>query len=108
MSLLLWLQIFNKMEINNELIDKLANLAKLNFDDSAKKAIRGDLEKALTFFEKISELDTENVEPLIYMNEEVNVFRKDEAKTLISRAEGLKTAPLQAGEFIKVPKVIDK
>lgn len=96
------------MEINNELIDKLANLAKLNFDDTAKEAIRGDLEKALTFFEKISELDTENVEPLIYMNEEVNVFRKDEAKTLISRAEGLKNAPLQDGEFIKVPKVIEK
>lgn len=96
------------MEINNELIDKLANLAKLNFDDTAKETIREDLEKVLTFFEKISELDTENVEPLIYMNEEVNVFRKDEAKQLITREEGLKNAPLQDGEFIKVPKVIEQ
>ena len=96
------------MEINNELIDKLANLAKLDFDDTAKKEIREDLEKVLTFFEKISELDTANVEPLIYMNEEVNVFRKDEAKQLITREEGLKNAPLQDGEFIKVPKVIEQ
>ena len=94
------------MEINTELIDKLASLAKLNFEDTAKQAIQGDLEKVLTFFEKISELDTENVEPLIYMNEEVNIFRRDEAKRLISREEGLKNAPLQDGKFIKVPKVI--
>ncbi len=96
------------MEINNDLIDKLANLAKLNFDDEGKQRIQNDLQKILTFFEKISELDTENVEPLIYMSDEVNVFRKDEAKQLISRLEGLKNAPLEDGEFIKVPKVISK
>lgn len=96
------------MDINNELIDKLANLAKLNFDEEAKQNIKNDLQKILTFFEKISELDTSNVEPLIYMNDEVNIFRKDEAKHLISRLEGLKNAPLEDGEYIKVPKVIDK
>lgn len=96
------------MEINNELIDKLANLAKLNFDEEGKEHIQNDLQKILSFFEKISELDTANVEPLIYMSDEVNVFRKDEAKQLISRLEGLKNAPLEDGEFIKVPKVISK
>ncbi len=96
------------IQIDDALIDRLANLAKLEFDESTKAAIRQDLEKILGFFEQISELNTEAVEPLVYVNDEYNVFRKDEAKTLITQAEGLKNAPLHDGTYIKVPKVIDK
>ncbi len=96
------------MEINDKLIKKLAYLAKLEFDDEAKEAIKKDLEQMIGFVEKINELDTENVEPLIHMSEEVNRFRKDKVEKLIEVEDALKNAPLKNEEYILVPKVIRK
>jgi len=96
------------MEITNELINKLARLSKLEFDETAKAAIQKDLQQMIGFIEKINELDTEEVEPLIHMSEDTNVFREDIAKTLITQKEGLKNAPAKNEEYILVPKVINK
>ncbi len=96
------------MTINDELIDRLAKLAKLNFDETGKQTIKQDLEKILSFFQTISELDTENVAPLVYMNEAVNISRKDEVKVLITKEEGLKNAPKSDEDYFLVPKMIKK
>lgn len=96
------------MQINNELVDKLADLAKLEFDENSKKEIIKDLSRIISFVDKLNELDTKNVEPLIYMSDEVNVLREDEIKQEITQAESLKNAPKKDSDFFKVPKVIDK
>jgi len=96
------------MEVNDALIEKLADLAKLNFHDSEKEAIKADLQKMISFIEKLNELDLEGVEPLQYMSGEINSWRKDEVKGLISRENALKNAPEHDSEFFKVPKVIKK
>lgn len=97
------------MQIDSALVDKLATLSRLNFDDEQKESVRQDLEKVLGFFEKISELDTENVEPLIYVNEdEHNVFRPDEVQVLTTKAEALKNAALKDEDYFLVQKVIKK
>ena len=57
---------------------------------------------------KLNELDTTGVEPLIYMNEAVNVLRADEVKQEMTREEALLNAPLKNEEYIKVAKVIQK
>ncbi len=94
--------------IDDDLVSRLATLSKLQFDEAASTEIKADLEKILGFFEQISELDTDEVQPLVYMNEEHNVFRADEVKRLISKTEALKNAPKKDENFILVPKVIDK
>lgn len=96
------------MEVNDEMVDKLANLAKLQFNASEKQAIKTDLQKMIQFVEKLNELDTTGVEPLLHMSDGVNVLREDEVKGSIPREEALKNAPLQDGVFFKVPKVIKK
>ncbi len=96
------------MKVNDTLIAHLASLSKLDFDDSKREEIKNDLEKILSFMEKLSEVDTSNVEPLIYINEEVNVFREDEVNNNISKEEALMNAPSKDSDFIKVPKVIQK
>lgn len=90
------------------MVDKLANLAKLQFNASEKQAIKTDLQKMIQFVEKLNELDTTGVEPLLHMSDGVNVLREDEVKGSIPREEALKNAPLQDGVFFKVPKVIKK
>lgn len=94
------------MIVDETLVEKLAQLSKLEFDAEGKKAIQKDLSGILSFMEKLNELDTEGVEPLIYINEEVNVFRKDEVHYPVSREEALKNAPLKDENYIKVPKFV--
>ena len=60
------------------------------------------------FVEKLNELDTTGVEPLLHMSSNVNVLREDIEEGSVSRAEGLKNAPSSDGIFFKVPKVINK
>lgn len=96
------------MEVNDALIDKLANLARLKFDQSEKEGFKKDLEKMISFVEKLNELDTTGVSPLLHMSDSVNVLRDDEIKGSITREEALKNAPLADGTFFKVPKVISK
>ena len=58
------------MKINNELIDKIASLSKLEFEGEEKAAIKSDLTRMLDFIEKLQSVPTEGVEPLIYMTDE--------------------------------------
>lgn len=96
------------MEVNDALVEKLANLARLKFNDAENQEIKNDLQRMIVFVEKLNELELENVEPLLHMSEEVNVLRDDEVKGSVSRAEALKNAPSHDDEFFKVPKVIKK
>ena len=95
------------MEITNELIDKLSALAKLHFEDADKEAIKQDLGKMLVFVNKVQEVNTEGVEPLIYMNNEVNRWREDEPQTPLSHQEVLINAPKKDSDYIRVPKVVE-
>ena len=94
------------MEVNDALIDKLAHLARLKFNEAEKQEIKNDLQRMIVFVEKLNELDLENVEPLLHMSSEINVLREDEIKGSITRSEAMKNAPLHDDQFFKVPKVI--
>lgn len=96
------------MEVTNALVDKLANLAKLEFSDEEKGKIQTDLTKIVAFVDKLSELDTSQVEPLIFMSTEVNVLREDEVHQSITQQEALKNAPKKDSDYFKVPKFLDK
>ena len=96
------------MEVKDALVVKLANLARLKFDASEKEAIKNDLQKMIQFVEKLNELDTTGVEPLLHMSDNVNVLRADEVKGSVTRENGLKNAAVRDEYFFKVPKVITK
>jgi aspartyl-tRNA(Asn)/glutamyl-tRNA(Gln) amidotransferase subunit C len=96
------------MEVNDAMIEKLAHLARLQFNDAEKEEIKNDLQKMIAFVEKLNELNLDGVEPLLHMSDEVNVLREDEIKGSITREEALKNAPSHDEEFFKVPKVIKK
>lgn len=96
------------MKIDNETVDKIAHLARLEFENEAKEQIIKDMNNMLSFIEKLNELDTSNIEPLIYMSDEVNILREDEVKQEITQDDALKNAPKHDSDYFKVPKVIEK
>jgi len=96
------------MTINDELIDKLANLSRLDFKEEEKQEMKTELEKMIGFIDKLNELDTSGVEPLLHMSENQNIFREDEVKGELDKEDVFKNAPVHDDNFFKVPKVIKK
>jgi aspartyl-tRNA(Asn)/glutamyl-tRNA(Gln) amidotransferase subunit C len=94
------------MEITDKTVDELAHLARLQFEGAEKERIKKDLNRILGFMEKLNELDTEGVEPLIYLSEEINVMRYDESRQTITQKQALKNAPKRDSDYFKVPKVL--
>jgi aspartyl-tRNA(Asn)/glutamyl-tRNA(Gln) amidotransferase subunit C len=97
------------MKIDKETVDKIAHLARLEFENESKKEeMIKEMNNMLGFIDKLNELDTSNVEPLIYMSDEVNVLREDEVRVEITQEEALKNAPKKDSDYFKVPKVMGK
>ncbi len=94
-------------KIDIKTVDEVAHLARLEFNNEAKAEILNDMNRMLAFVDKLNELDTTDVEPLIYMTDEVNVLREDEPKQTVNQKEALKNAPKKDSDYFKVPKVID-
>jgi aspartyl-tRNA(Asn)/glutamyl-tRNA(Gln) amidotransferase subunit C len=96
------------MSIETQTVDQVAHLARLEFDEASKPRIINDMNRMLSFVEQLNQLDTSDVEPLIYMSDETNVLRKDEAKAGLPLADVLKNAPKKDSDYFKVPKVVEK
>ncbi len=95
-------------KISEETIDHIAHLSRLRFEGDDKVAIRQDLDKIIGFMGKLSEIPTDDVEPLIFMSDEVNVLRDDEPEVTITQAEALKNAPKKDSDYFRIAKVLDK
>ena len=94
------------MEVNDALIDNLSELARLEFSPEDKAAIRTDLQRMIQFVEKLNELDTTGVTPLLHMSSESDILREDRLQPSISREQALSNAPATDGAYFEVPKVI--
>ena len=96
------------MSVDRKTVDRIAELARLEFQENEKLEITNDMNKMLDFVDKLSEVNTDGVEPLIYLLEEETTLREDIVIQNITQEEALKNAPLKDSDFIKVPKVISR
>jgi aspartyl-tRNA(Asn)/glutamyl-tRNA(Gln) amidotransferase subunit C len=96
------------MKIDKQTIYKVADLARIEVKEEEVDGLITEMSKILIFMEKLNELDTQNVEPLVYMNPEVNVWRDDVVKQEITVKEGLMNAAKHNEDFFMVPKIIEK
>ena len=96
------------MNLDKETVEKLADLARLEFSEKEKNAMLEDMNKIIGFVDKINELELEGVEPLIYLTEEENVLRADEIREQVTKDEALKNAPDRDTDYFRVPKVLKR
>ncbi len=94
------------MEVTDAMVKNLADLSRLTFNAQEKEEIKQDLQRMISFVEKLNEVDTSNVVPLLHMTEAVNVYREDVIQGSMEKSEALKNAPLADQDYFKVPKVI--
>jgi aspartyl-tRNA(Asn)/glutamyl-tRNA(Gln) amidotransferase subunit C len=96
------------MIIDKETVDKIAHLARLELAQDETEMMIADMNKILGFMDKLNEIDTTGVEPLVYMTDEINVLREDVVKHEITHEEALKNAPKHDDNYFLVAKVIEK
>jgi len=91
--------------VTKEDIEYVAKLAKLNLTEQEKEKFIPQLADIITFADKISELNTDNVQPTQHILETHNVFRKDEVVPSYKREDIIKNAPEKEAGCIIVPGV---
>ena len=96
-----------KQKIDKAEVRKVAKLARLELSEAEVEEFTGQLSAILDYMEKMSELDTTDVEPLAHCLPISNVFREDAAKESLGTEKTLANAPQRDGEFFKVPKILD-
>lgn len=95
------------MEINRATLDKIAHLARLEFDEKEAAQMMKDMTEIVTWVEKLQEINTDGVEPLTSMSHEINALREDEPESTLSREAALSQAPSINEEYFRVPKVLE-
>ena len=95
------------MKIDRTLLDKIAHLSRLDFDEKDAEKMMQDMTEIVNWVEKLKEVNTEGVEPLTTMSFEVNVLREDKVGDQMPHDEALKNAPKKDDQFFRVPKVLE-
>ena len=94
------------MAISIEEVEKVALLAKLSFDRKQMQKLTKELDQIVSYVEKLSELNTDEIAPISHMIDLKNVFREDNLEEWLPTEEALKNAPRAKNGFFSVPKVI--
>lgn len=94
-------------KISDEVMANTELLAKLALTDEERKKSRQEMEKILGYVDKLNELDTEGVEPLISLFPVENVFREDKVVNGDMRDELVDLAPRKKDGQYLVPKTVE-
>jgi len=95
------------MAVTRNDVDNVAALARLTFNDEEKDELVGTLNGILNYFDKLSELDTDTVEPLTHILPVQNVMREDEVQPSFDQETALSNAPKHDRGHFVIPKVIE-
>ena len=93
--------------MDEQTVKKIAFLSRLKIEDDRIEATKDEFEKILTWVDQLKEVDTDNVEPLISVNENSIQLRKDEVTTGQCSDDILANAPMKEYGYFAVPKVMD-
>ncbi len=96
------------MSIDIQTVNKLANLSKLEFDDTGKEEVRQKLNKIVEFISQLQEVDTENIEPMASTVHATSTReREDKVTEENHRDEFMANAPQTEMGFFVVPRVVE-
>ena len=95
------------MQINEQLIDYVAALSRLELSPEEKKRAEKDLGSIVGYIDKLNELDTEGVEPMSHAFPVKNVFREDVLTASEERDVLLQNAPKKKDGCFQVPKTVE-
>ena len=93
--------------MNKNTVSKIANLAKIEIDDSKIEGIAENLEKILDLVGEMNSINTDNINPMSHPLNLKQVLRPDEVTEQDQRENFQKNSPSIENGYYKVPKIID-
>lgn len=95
------------MKITREEVEHVAGLARLTLDETEMVAMTEQMDAILSYVDKLSELDTDTIEPTSHAVPMDNAFREDREVPSIGIGAAMANAPAAAEDCFQVPKVIE-
>ena len=93
--------------IDDDTIEYVGILAKLELSDEEKDQAKQDMAKMLDYIDQLNELDTTGVEPMSHIFQVENVFREDEVTNGDMREAVLANAPEEKDGMFVVPQTFE-
>ncbi len=94
--------------IDRELILKLESLSQLELSENERESMQVDLENMIKMVNKLQEIDTTGLDPLVHLATDESLLREDLVKDQLSRNDALSNANVHDEKYFLVPKVIEK
>ena len=95
------------MAIDNETVKRVAFLSRLKVEDEKIEATKEEFNKILNWIEELNEVNTDNVEPLISVNDTTLRLREDQITDGNYQEAVLANAPYKEYDYFAVPKVVE-
>jgi len=95
------------MKVDEKEVEYVAALARIELSEDEKAQYSEQLSTILDFFDRLKEVDTENVQPTSHVLDLVNAYRPDEVRPSVGVEAVLQNAPDRANRFFRVPKILD-
>ena len=95
------------MKLTRKDIERVAYLSRLKLSEEESERLTGQINRLLGNFEKLQEIDTDEVEPTSHVIPVSNVFRKDVARPSLPAEEVVSNGPQVADECFVVPRVVE-
>jgi len=95
-----------KRRISKKEVEHIAWLARIELSEEEKVLFTEQFNEILDYFEKIDEVETEEVPPTYHVLDLVNVYREDEVLSSLSVEDALKNAPKKEKQFLKAPRIV--
>ncbi len=95
------------MAIDNETVRKVAFLSRLCVEQNKLEDTQKEFNKILAWVEELNEVNTDNVKPLVSVNDEALTLRQDNVISGQMSDAILKNAPAKEFGYFVVPKVVE-
>ena len=95
------------MKVDEKLVRRIARLARIKVSDSDVQHLEGELTSILGFVDLLSEVDTDNVEPMTSAVDREMFERKDAVTDGGYPDDIVKNAPERDDHYFMVPKVVE-
>ncbi len=95
------------MPLTPEEVRQNARLARVSLSDDEVSRLQSQLSQILDYFQRLQEVDTENVPPTAHTLAMHNVMRDDEPHPSIDKEEVLANAPQREGDHFRVRAILE-
>jgi aspartyl-tRNA(Asn)/glutamyl-tRNA(Gln) amidotransferase subunit C len=94
--------------ISREDVQHVARLARLELSAEDLARMQAELSNILAYIDKLRSVDTAGVPPTSHAVPLTNVMREDESRPSLPLADMLANAPEAAGDFFRVPRIVEE